>query len=128
MFGDKLTAKQVAIHAGLQPIPGLVGDIDEVEQVRDFAHQHGYPIMIKAANGGGGRGMRIINDDQELVAEYDQARDEAMKAFGSSKMYVEKDIQNPKHIEVQIMADEHGHVMHLFERDCSVQTSTSKGD
>ncbi len=126
MFGDKLTAKQVAIDAGLQPIPGLVGDIDDVNQVREFAHQHGYPIMIKAANGGGGRGMRIINDDQELVAEYDQARDEAMKAFGSSKMYVEKDIQNPKHIEVQIIADEHGHVMHLFERDCSVQRRHQK--
>ena len=126
MFGNKLEAKRVAVEAGLKPIPGLSGDIKDVEQVRDFAHQYGYPIMVKAANGGGGRGMRIINDDQELTDEFDQARDEALKSFGSSEMYVEKDVQEPKHIEVQVIADEHGHVMHLFERDCSVQRRHQK--
>lgn len=126
MFGDKLTAKNVAVKAGLQPIPGLSGDIKDVEQVREFAHKHGYPIMVKAANGGGGRGMRIIKDDQQLDDEFEQAKDEAKKAFGSDEMYVEKDIQHPKHIEVQVIADEHGHVMHLFERDCSVQRRHQK--
>ena len=126
MFGNKLEAKKVAVEAGLKPIPGLSGDIKDVEQVRTFAHQYGYPIMVKAANGGGGRGMRIINDDQELTDEFDQARDEALKSFGSSEMYVEKDVQEPKHIEVQVIADEHGHVMHLFERDCSVQRRHQK--
>lgn len=126
MFGDKLVAKQVAVKAGLQPIPGLSGDVVNAEQVKKFAHQHGYPIMVKAANGGGGRGMRIIKDDQQLDEEFEQAKDEAKKAFGSDEMYVEKDIQHPKHIEVQVIADEHGHVMHLFERDCSVQRRHQK--
>lgn len=126
MFGDKLVAKRVAVEAGLQPIPGLSGDVKNVDQVKDFAHQYGYPIMVKAANGGGGRGMRIINDDQQLTDEFDQAKDEALKAFGSDEMYVEKDVQHPKHIEVQVIADEHGHVMHLFERDCSVQRRHQK--
>lgn len=126
MFGDKLTAKKIAEEAGLQTIPGMHGDVKSVEQVRDFAHQYGYPIMVKAAMGGGGRGMRIIRSDQQLADEFDQARDEAKKAFGSDEMYVEKDIVNPKHIEVQIIADEHGHVMHLFERDCSVQRRNQK--
>ena len=126
MFGDKLVAKRVAVEAGLQPIPGLSGDVKNVDQVKDFAHQYGYPIMVKAANGGGGRGMRIINDDQQLTDEFDQAKDEALKAFGSDEMYVEKDVQHPKHIEVQVIADEHGHVIHLFERDCSVQRRHQK--
>lgn len=126
MFGDKLTAKEVAVKAGLQPIPGLDGDVKNVEQVHDFAAKYGYPIMVKAANGGGGRGMRIIKDDQQLDDEFEQAKDEALKAFGSDEMYVEKDVQHPKHIEVQVIADEHGHVMHLFERDCSVQRRHQK--
>ena len=117
MFGDKLVARQVAMKAGLQPIPGLTGNVTSLAQVKTFAHQYGYPIMIKAANGGGGRGMRIVENDQQLAAEFDQAKDEALKSFGSDEMYVEKDIQHPKHIEVQVLADEHGNVMHLFERD-----------
>jgi pyruvate carboxylase len=126
MFGDKLTAKHIAQKAGLHTIPGMHGDVKTVEQVRGFAHQYGYPIMVKAAMGGGGRGMRIIKDDQQLDDEFEQAKDEAKKAFGSDEMYVEKDIVNPKHIEVQVIADEHGHVMHLFERDCSVQRRNQK--
>lgn len=126
MFGDKLTAKHIAQQAGLHTIPGMQGDVKSIAQVRDFAHQYGYPIIVKAAMGGGGRGMRIIRDDQQLDDEFEQAKDEARKAFGSDEMYVEKDIVNPKHIEVQVIADEHGHVMHLFERDCSVQRRNQK--
>lgn len=126
MFGDKLVARQVAMKAGLQPIPGLTGNVTSLAQVKTFAHQYGYPIMIKAANGGGGRGMRIVENDQQLAAEFDQAKDEALKSFGSDEMYVEKDIQHPKHIEVQALADEYGNVMHLFERDCSVQRRHQK--
>lgn len=126
MFGDKLVAKQVAQKAGLHTIPGMQGAVKDIEQVREFAHKVGYPIMVKAAMGGGGRGMRIIRSDKQLDDEFEQAKDEAQKAFGSDEMYVEKDIENPKHIEVQVIADEHGHVMHLFERDCSVQRRNQK--
>lgn len=126
IFGDKITAKDVAIKNGLQTIPGTDEPVQSLEEVQEFAHKHGYPIMIKAAMGGGGRGMRIVKDDEDLKTAYNRARSEAKASFGDDELYVEKYLENPKHIEVQILADKHGHVMHLFERDCSVQRRNQK--
>lgn len=126
IFGDKITAKEVAEKNGLQTIPGINEPVKSMQEMADFAHTHGYPIMIKAAMGGGGRGMRIVRDDEDLKTAYNRARSEAKASFGDEELYVEKYLENPKHIEVQILADEHGHVMHLFERDCSVQRRNQK--
>ena len=126
MFGDKIKAKEAAIAAGVQSIPGTDGPVNSVEEVIEFGQTFGYPIMIKAALGGGGRGMRVAHDDIEAAEGYDRAKSEAKAAFGSDEVYVEKYISNPKHIEVQILGDDHGNVIHLFERDCSVQRRHQK--
>src|SRR5699024_10871479 len=88
---------------------------------RAFGEEAGYPIIIKASLGGGGRGMRIVNHEGELSEAYDRARSEAQTAFGNDEIYVEKFIENPKHIEVQVLGDEYGNIMHLYEMDCSIQ-------
>lgn len=126
ILGDKLKAKEAAHKAGLQSIPGTDDTVSSVEEIYDFAEQYGYPIMIKAALGGGGRGMRVVRSRDEVQEAYDRASGEAIKAFGAGDCYVEKYIENPQHIEVQILGDEHGHVVHLFERDCSVQRRHQK--
>lgn len=126
IFGDKIKAKQAAIDAGIQSIPGTDGPVASIEEVLEFANTHDYPIMIKAALGGGGRGMRVARDEKEARDGYERAKSEAKAAFGSDEVYVEKYIGNPKHIEVQILGDSHGNVVHLFERDCSVQRRHQK--
>lgn len=126
IFGDKIKAKEAAVKAGIQSIPGSDGPVDSVDEVLDFAKDYGYPIMIKAALGGGGRGMRVAFDDAQALEGYNRAKSEAKAAFGSDEVYVEKYIADPKHIEVQILGDMHGNVVHLFERDCSVQRRHQK--
>lgn len=126
MFGDKIKAKEQAISAGLPIIPGTDGPVSSIAEVRKFGTDNGYPIIIKATLGGGGRGMRIVNHETELAEAYDRARSEAKSAFGNDEIYVETFIQNPKHIEVQILGDEHGNIVHLFERDCSIQRRHQK--
>ncbi|MCJ0570675.1 pyruvate carboxylase [Enterococcus cecorum] len=126
IFGDKIKAKEAAVKAGIQSIPGSDGPVDSVDEVIDFAKDYGYPIMIKAALGGGGRGMRVAFDDAQALEGYNRAKSEAKAAFGSDEVYVEKYIADPKHIEVQILGDMHGNVVHLFERDCSVQRRHQK--
>ena len=126
MFGDKIKAKDAAISAGVQSIPGTDGPVDTVEEALDFANEFGYPIMIKAALGGGGRGMRVAHNEEEAKEGYIRAKSEAKASFGNDEVYVEKYISNPKHIEVQILGDTHGNVIHLFERDCSVQRRHQK--
>ena len=126
IFGDKIKAKEAALSAGVPSIPGTDGPIADVSEALDFARDYGYPIMIKAALGGGGRGMRVARDEQEAREGYERAKSEAKAAFGSDEVYVEKYIGNPKHIEVQILGDKHGNVLHLFERDCSVQRRHQK--
>lgn len=126
IFGDKIKAKEAAIAAGIQSIPGTDGPVASIDEVLDFAKTHGYPIMIKAALGGGGRGMRVAHDEKEARDGYERAKSEAKAAFGSDEVYVEKYISNPKHIEVQILGDKQGNVVHLFERDCSVQRRHQK--
>ena len=126
MFGDKVTARTVATEAGLPIIPGTSEPVDNLQEVEDFGTEYGYPIIIKATLGGGGRGMRIVNEESELSESYDRAKSEAKSAFGNDEVYVEKYIKDPKHIEVQVIGDTHGNIVHLFERDCSVQRRHQK--
>ncbi|WP_377889413.1 pyruvate carboxylase [Alkalihalobacillus sp. R86527] len=126
MFGDKVEARKQAVLADLPVIPGSDGPVEDLSEVKQFAEEHGYPLMIKAALGGGGRGMRIVRSEQALADSYDRAKSEAKAAFGRDEIYVEKFVENPKHIEVQILSDKHGNTIHLYERDCSVQRRHQK--
>ncbi len=126
MFGDKVNARKQAKLANIPMIPGSDGPVTTYEELETFANQYGYPLMIKAVNGGGGRGMRVVSSATELKESFERAKSEARMAFGSDEVYVEKCILNPKHIEVQIMGDTHGKVVHLYERDCSVQRRHQK--
>ncbi|WP_458414192.1 pyruvate carboxylase [Schinkia sp. CFF1] len=126
MFGDKVKARHQAILASIPVIPGSDGPAKDIEEVKSFAAKHGFPFIIKAALGGGGRGMRIVRHEDELVESYNRAKSEAKSSFGNDEVYVEKYIENPKHIEVQILGDKHGNIVHLYERDCSVQRRHQK--
>lgn len=125
IFGDKIKAKAAADAAKVPGIPGTNGAVD-IEGALEFAATYGYPVMIKAALGGGGRGMRVARNESEMRDGYARAKSEAIGAFGSGEIYVEKYIENPKHIEVQILGDSHGNIVHLYERDCSVQRRNQK--
>ena len=125
MFGDKVKAREQAIKAQIPVIPGTDGPVS-LEEARSFGRDHGYPLMIKAALGGGGRGMRFVQTEDELASSYERASSEAKAAFGSGEVYVEKAIIKPKHIEVQILGDAEGNVLHLYERDCSIQRRHQK--
>ena len=126
MFGDKVKARSQAIAAGIPVIPGTDGPVTTVEEVAAFGEQHKYPIIIKASLGGGGRGMRIVESSEEVEEAFNRARSEAKSAFGSDEVYVEKYITKPKHIEVQILGDTYGEIVHLYERDCSIQRRHQK--
>jgi pyruvate carboxylase len=125
-LGDKIKSKILAQEFGVPTIPGLEKPIKKEEEIKKFADKHGYPLMLKAAAGGGGRGMRIVRSDDELISQFRDAREEARKAFGVDDIFVERYLENPKHIEVQILGDEHGNLVHLFERDCSIQRRHQK--
>lgn len=125
-LGDKVTAKTVAIQ---QEVPIIESNIDlllNVETAIKEANRIGYPLILKAASGGGGRGMRIVRSEEEVTKSFDEARSEAKNAFGDETVFLEKYIENPRHIEIQIVADQHQNVMHLYERDCSVQRRFQK--
>ncbi|WP_274309343.1 pyruvate carboxylase [Solibacillus daqui] len=126
MFGDKVKAREQAIAAGIPVIPGTDGPVASLEEVQSFGATHSYPIMIKAALGGGGRGMRLVHSAEDVQEAYDRAKSEAKAAFGSDEVYVEKAIIKPKHIEVQIIGDTHDNIVHLYERDCSIQRRHQK--
>lgn len=126
VFGDKVKAREQAIKAGIQVIPGSDGPVESVQDVKTFGQTYGYPIIIKALLGGGGRGMRIVSDESEVDDAYSRAKSEAQHAFGNDAIYVEKLIEHPKHIEVQILGDQFGNIIHLYERDCSVQRRHQK--
>ncbi|MCC5889312.1 MAG: pyruvate carboxylase [Alkalibacterium sp.] len=126
VFGDKLKAKEVAKEAGIPTIPGTDGPVASAEDVVAFGKKFGYPLMMKAALGGGGRGMRVAHNEEEAIEGFARASSEAKAAFGRDDIYVERYISNPKHIEVQILGDTHGNIVHLYERDCSVQRRHQK--
>ena len=126
MMGDKITAKQAARDAGLPCVPGSDGSVDTEEQALALAADMGYPVLIKATAGGGGKGMKHANSAEELSEAYRLARQEAKAAFGNDSVYMEKYLQKPRHIEIQILADSHGNVVHLGERDCSLQRRHQK--
>ena len=125
-MGDKSTAKETMIKAGVPTIPGSGGLLKNEKEAAAIAHSIGYPVMIKATAGGGGRGMRLVRDDNDLVKLFLAAQGEAEAAFGNPGLYLEKFIERPRHIEFQILADSYGNVIHLGERDCSIQRRHQK--
>ena len=125
-MGDKVRARELMKQAGLPVIPGSEDKIDSVDQAVAIARKVGYPVMIKAAAGGGGKGMRVCHNDMSLKAAFTTAQREAEAAFGDGGLYIEKFIVNPRHIEVQLLADRYGNVVHLWERDCSIQRRHQK--
>lgn len=125
-MGDKTQARDAMRAAGVPITPGSKGNLADVNEAIKLAEQIGYPVMIKATSGGGGRGIRRCDSEQELKIQYPRVISEATKAFGSAEVFMEKCIVNPRHIEVQILADSFGNVIHLFERDCSIQRRNQK--
>src|SRR5437764_901161 len=126
LLGNKNEARKLAQQAGVQVVPGSEGLIETDAEALRLAHEIGFPVLIKAAAGGGGRGMRVARNDISLQAGLKAARQEAEKAFKDGSVYLEKYIEQPRHVEVQILADRHGHVVHLWERDCSTQRRHQK--
>ena len=126
MLGNKSAARKMMKEAGVPVIPGSKEVVETVEQGKDIASRIGYPVMIKASNGGGGRGMRVVCNEEEFETQYTNAKAEAKACFGDDDVYLEKLIENPKHIEVQVIGDQHGNVIHLYERDCSFQRRHQK--
>ncbi|MBP1564307.1 MAG: acetyl-CoA carboxylase biotin carboxylase subunit [Oscillospiraceae bacterium] len=126
MLGDKATAKKTMENAGIPVIPGSKGAIESIEFAKELASKIGYPVLIKAAAGGGGRGIRIVNSEDELEAQITAAKQEALSFFSDDAVYLEKFIERPRHVEIQIAADKHGNVVYLGERDCSLQRRHQK--
>ena len=125
-MGDKLNAKEIAKGCGVPTIPGSTRPLEGLTQAIERANEYGYPIILKAAAGGGGKGMRRVENDEELTQLFPLVQSEALKSFGSGDIFMEKYLVEPKHIEIQVLADKHGNVVHLFERDCSLQRRYQK--
>ena len=125
-LGDKVSARNLANKADVPCVPGTEGAVAKFEDVKAFTDEYGFPIIIKAAFGGGGRGMRVVRDQESLKDSFERATSEAKSAFGNGTVFVERFLDRPKHIEVQLLGDNHGNVVHLFERDCSVQRRHQK--
>ena len=125
-MGDKVLARNAMIAAGIPCVPGSDGNLADIEEALAVANKIGYPVMLKATNGGGGRGIRRCDSDKDLTGNYERVISEASKAFGQPEVFIEKCVVNPRHIEVQVLGDSHGNVIHLFERDCSIQRRNQK--
>jgi pyruvate carboxylase subunit A len=126
LMGNKITAKKTVANFDVPLIPGVDYAISSVDEAVTIANDIGYPVLIKAASGGGGKGMRVARSEEDLQNAFERSQSEALKAFGDDSCFVEKYVEEPKHIEVQVMADKHGNVHHVFERDCSVQRRHQK--
>ncbi|CAN3357593.1 pyruvate carboxylase 2 [Diutina catenulata] len=124
--GDKVSARALAIECDVPVVPGTPGPIDSVDEAVDFVEKYGFPVIIKAAFGGGGRGMRVVREGDDIADAFKRATSEAKTAFGNGTCFIERFLNKPKHIEVQLLADNYGNVIHLFERDCSVQRRHQK--
>lgn len=125
-MGDKIISKKIASEAGVNTVPGILDAIDDIEEARKVANEIGYPVMIKAAAGGGGKGMRVARSDAELEDGMRLASSEAQNSFNDARVFIEKFFDNPRHIEMQVLADTHGNVITLFERECSIQRRHQK--
>jgi acetyl-CoA carboxylase biotin carboxylase subunit len=125
-MGDKAAARKLAQELQVPTVPGSPGPVETPDEAIAIAEELGYPVIIKAAAGGGGKGMRVAADEDAFTQSYNLARQEALAAFGSDQVYIEKYLARPRHIEIQIMGDEHGKVIHLCERDCSIQRRHQK--
>src|ERR671915_3127 len=125
-MGDKVEAKRTAAKLGLPLVPGSDGPVEGIEEAKAVAAETGYPVLIKAASGGGGRGMKIVRNEEELDSQLSQARSEAKNAFGDDTVYIEKYLGDPRHIEFQVFGDGKGNAIHLGERDCSLQRRHQK--
>ncbi len=126
LLGNKSNSKEIMKQAGIPVIPGSEGSIKGLHDAIKIAEQIGYPVMLKAAAGGGGKGIRIANNSSELETNYNLVKQEAKNAFNDDEIYIEKFIKEPRHVEIQILADEHGNIVHLGERDCSIQRKNQK--
>ncbi|HXY18825.1 MAG TPA: biotin carboxylase N-terminal domain-containing protein, partial [Gemmatimonadales bacterium] len=125
-MGDKAEARRLAQQAGVPIIPGTPGPVGDVDEAVAAAHQLGFPVIIKAAAGGGGKGMRVAPDEEDFARHFQLARSEALAAFGNDQVYLEKYLERPRHVELQVFGDQHGRIVHLSERDCSVQRRHQK--
>jgi len=125
-MGDKIESKKLAVEAGVSTVPGFLDTIPDPERALPIAHRIGYPVMIKASAGGGGKGMRIAHDDGELRDGFASAQHEAKSSFGDDRVFLEKYIEQPRHIEIQVLGDRHGNIVHLGERECSIQRRHQK--
>jgi acetyl-CoA carboxylase, biotin carboxylase subunit len=125
-MGNKSNARDIMIKAGVPVVPGSKGSIEDEKELLKIAREIGYPVMVKASAGGGGRGIRVVYEESELVKAYENARAEAKAAFGDETIYMEKFVENPKHVEIQILGDSFGNVVYLGERDCSMQRRNQK--
>jgi acetyl-CoA carboxylase biotin carboxylase subunit len=125
-MGSKTAARQLAVRAGVPVVPGTTEPLRDAEEARGIAAQYGYPVLLKAAAGGGGKGMRVVRSDAEMAGALESAQGEARKSFGDDAVYVEKYIEGPRHVEIQVLGDRHGTMLHLGERECSVQRRHQK--
>ena len=125
-MGDKANAKKTMVSAGVPVVPGSDGVVPTIEEAKRVCAEIGYPVMVKASAGGGGRGIRLVEREEDLEAQYTAAQQEALQFFGNDEVYIEKFIVNPRHVEIQLLADEHGNVVHLGERECSLQRKNQK--
>ncbi|WP_294348127.1 acetyl-CoA carboxylase biotin carboxylase subunit [Prosthecochloris sp.] len=125
-MGDKNTARETVVAAGVPVVPGSDGLVSNVKEAVDIAEKIGYPVIIKPTAGGGGKGMRVVNETSQLENALATAQNEAQQAFGNSGVYIEKFIENPRHVEIQVLADQHGNTIHLGERDCTIQRRHQK--
>src|SRR6202171_1348913 len=126
LLGDKTAARRLAASAGVSVLPGTEEAVKSASETHKIAREIGYPVIVKAAMGGGGRGMRVVHDAAELDSRLEEAQGEARSAFGNASVFLEKYLPRARHIEVQILGDEHGNLLHLYERDCSVQRRHQK--
>ena len=126
VMGNKTNAKELMKKAGVPIVPGTEGKLDNLEEAKEIAKKVGYPVMLKASSGGGGKGIRLCNNEEELVNFYEIVKQEAKVSFNDDELYLEKYIVNPRHVEIQVLADEMGNVIHLGERDCSLQRKNQK--
>jgi propionyl-CoA carboxylase alpha chain len=125
-MGDKIESKRIAREAGVNVVPGFVGEITDTENALDISNQIGYPVMLKASAGGGGKGMRLAYSDSDVREGFEATRREALASFGDDRLLIEKFIESPRHIEIQVLGDTHGNIVHLGERECSIQRRHQK--